>query len=592
MPGVRSSLEARTYEDQTVFGHTKARTESRQFFLFGATHGRPRAKAVCCRKRVLAMRLIFLLSATLFLRHVRGFCSHTIASSPCQRRDGFRVSLEARKSPNDLDAEDAKIVEEVRLNVLENRRNMIRWTLRNAESLRNFRLKNGWVPELDENGQPVRSDGKTALTLTATVVAIGAVILRVGGRAALVSAVGLDFMNDENAELKQNLDQILTTAESMDTATKLALFTAAWTAVKVLCFDAAGVALALASGILFGGVFPGALASAGAATIGSTVAFTMAKLDTPVRKKALELLDENPPLRGIEKVVAEDGLKAILTLRLAPILPGIPIGMYNYIYGVTGVSLGQFMGGIFLGSLKPYLLDSYLGYFGKELIDGSSANASSMQDVILLVAVGASVMIGVFASQLAAETWDSVLEEIEADKQANASNATEVGEEIKGISRQMLGSELPAWAINLQVAIKEAELSVNNLIDEEIEARVWNYTKQEPPPAAIDPACRPDSPEIRLAHQGIDYGVGFCESMVLSPLLMQSFFRFADPLYNAADQEENRPKAEALQVRVDDELKSWESDMSARLNSLKSRVNQRLDELEKSAADTKSLPLD
>jgi uncharacterized membrane protein YdjX (TVP38/TMEM64 family) len=56
------------------------------------------------------------------------------------------------------------------------------------------------------------------------------------------------------------------------------------------------------------------------------------------------------------QVVAKDGLKAILTLRLAPVLP-ITIGLYNYVYGVTNVPYFDFAGGIFLGSLKPYLLD-------------------------------------------------------------------------------------------------------------------------------------------------------------------------------------------------------------------------------------------
>lgn len=182
------------------------------------------------------------------------------------------------------------------------------------------------------------------------MVAGGAVALRIGGRAALISTLGLDFVTD-NPELKNNLDQILAITESMDPLMKGAAFVAAWTAVKVFCIDFAGVALALASGILFGGVFQGAIASAAAATIGSTVAFSMAKLDTPIRQKALQVLDEYPSLRGIEKVVAKDGLKAILTLRLAPILP-IPIGLYNYIYGVTNVPVLDFAGGIFLGSLK------------------------------------------------------------------------------------------------------------------------------------------------------------------------------------------------------------------------------------------------
>ena len=143
--------------------------------------------------------------------------------------------------------------------------------------------------------------------------------------------------------------------------------------MKVLCFDFGGVVLALSAGILFGGVIQGAVCSAAAATIGSSVAFFLAKADTPVRKKALEVVDEYPSLRGIERVVAEDGLKAILTLRLAPLLP-IPIGMYNYVYGVTNVPYFDFAAGVFLGSLKPYLLDSYLGVFGKQVVEGTAGD--------------------------------------------------------------------------------------------------------------------------------------------------------------------------------------------------------------------------
>jgi len=457
---------------------------------------------------------------------------------------------------------------------------MIRWTLRNAESVRNLRLKNGWVPELDEDGKPIKSDSKAALTLTATVVAIGAVILRVGGRAALVSAVGLDFMSD-NPELKQNLDQILTTADTMDSITKLALFTAAWTGVKVLCFDAAGVALALSSGILFGGVFEGAFVSAAAATFGSSVAFTLAKLDTPVRKKALEILEEYPSLRGIEKVVAQDGLKAILTLRLAPILP-IPIGMYNYIYGVTNVPVFSFMGGIFLGSVKPYLLDSYLGYFGKEIIDGSSDTVNGMQDVILLVALGASVLIGVFASQLASETWDSVLEEVEAEKKAKTSqNVTDTEDQKDDVTRQIMGWELPEWLVGFQYIIKEAEMSIVNLIDDEYQARVWNATKTDPPPPSLDPAKRPDSPEIALADQGIDYAVGFCESMVLSPQLFQTFFKYADPLYDHAQDEGRREREGHRKAAKSDETEKTRKDMVQKIKLLKSTVNDKLTKLDK-----------
>ncbi len=60
----------------------------------------------------------------------------------------------------------------------------------------------------------------------------------------------------------------------------------------------------------FGGVLQGALFSAFAATVGSSVAFVLAKLDTPLRKQALQLIEKYPSLRGVEKVVAKDGVKA------------------------------------------------------------------------------------------------------------------------------------------------------------------------------------------------------------------------------------------------------------------------------------------
>ncbi|CAB9518052.1 transmembrane protein 41A [Seminavis robusta] len=512
-----------------------------------------------------------------------------------ERRKGRQLFMSNRE-----DKDEAAVEEEVRLKILDSRRKQVRTALKAAESLRNFRLSKGFVPELDENGKPLQSDGKLAVSLTAFVVAGGAVALRVGGRAALVSAVGLDFVTD-NPELKQNLDQILTYADTMDPLTKGAAFVAAWTAVKVFCVDFAGVALALASGILFGGVLQGALASAGAATIGSCVAFSLAKLDTPVRKKSLELLDEYPSLRGIEKVVARDGLKAILTLRLAPVLP-IPIGMYNYIYGVTKVPVFDFAGGIFLGSLKPYLLDSYLGFFGKSVVDGSISAETSWQDIILLVALGVSVLIGVFASQLAAETWESVLEEVEAEKaEAEGLDPDEVDDD-DGIVREVAGVQLPQWIVGFQLALQQGSDRVNELILDEFEAQVWNYTKEEPPPADIDPAYADTSPEVVGANKGIDYVGGLCDGLVLTPSLFSVFLKYSDPLYNEEEDEQiakrirldpsiwlpqqytsdaatsasSEPTATVPSI-VDEKEQLSQKTLLSRLDDLESRAKRRLD---------------
>jgi uncharacterized membrane protein YdjX (TVP38/TMEM64 family) len=435
--------------------------------------------------------------------------------------------------------DEAAILEEGRLRVWESRRGQIRASLKSAESIRNMRLTNGWVPELDQEGKPVKSDGKFALTTTAFVVAAGAIALRIGGRAALVSAVGLDFLTD-NPELQDQVNQVLSVSETMDPLVRLALFSLAWTFIKVFCFDAGGVVLALTSGILFGGVWQGAVVSAFGATVGSSVAFTLAKLDTPVRAKALEVVEKYPSLKGIERVVATDGLKAVLTLRLAPILP-IPISLYNYVYGVTNVPYFDFAGGIFLGSLKPYLLDSYLGYFGKEVIDGTAGTDGGFQDILLLVALGFSVAIGVFASQLAGETWDAVLEEEETarkKRKLEAGEPVDEGEGKDGIIRDVFGAKLPQWVVGFQLGLRDAEYRINSLILQEFKGQVWNYTDSKgdnPVPKELDPSYWPGSPELTGVNQGVDIGALTCDGLVLTPALFTAVVRIADPLFDEGE---------------------------------------------------------
>ena len=489
----------------------------------------PESSASLTEMKATCLLLVTVISST-----VSAFLPASFVSSATQRT---KSSLFPRQLFKDNEGKDeATIEEEGRLRVWESRRGQIRSALKSAESIRNTRVANGWVPELDADGKPLKADGKVALTMTAFVVATGAIALRIGGRAALVSVVGLDFLTD-NPELQNQVNQVLSVTESMDPLVRLALFSLAWTVIKVFCFDAGGVVLALASGILFGGVLQGAVVSAFGATVGSSVAFALAKLDTPVRTKALEVVEKNPSLKGIERVVAEDGLKAILTLRLAPILP-IPIGLYNYVYGVTNVPYFDFAGGIFLGSLKPYLLDSYLGYFGKEVINGTAGKDGGLQDILLLVAIGFSVSVGVFASQLAGETWDAILQEEEASRKKKLMEPSEENKEEErrdNIMREVFGVKLPQWVVGFQLAMRDADYRINSLILQEFNGKVWNYTDSRgdnPVPRHLDPAYWVGSPEVTGANQGVDMGALTCDGLVLSPALFSVGLKIADPLFN------------------------------------------------------------
>ncbi len=61
--------------------------------------------------------------------------------------------------------------------------------------------------------------------------------------------------------------------------------------------------------------------------------------------------------------------------------------MYNYVYGVANVPYLHFVGCIFLGLMKLYLLDSYLGVFGKQIVVGnpSMSGGGGLEDALLLI---------------------------------------------------------------------------------------------------------------------------------------------------------------------------------------------------------------
>jgi hypothetical protein len=73
--------------------------------------------------------------------------------------------------------------------------------------------------------------------------------------------------------------------------------------------------------------------------------------------------------------------------------------------------------------------------------------------------LGVSVLIGVFASQLATETWETVLVEAEQEKEVKDEPADKY-------VREVFGLDLPEWMIDFQVNLKVADERINGLVDQ------------------------------------------------------------------------------------------------------------------------------
>ena len=116
-----------------------------------------------------------------------------------------------------------------------------------------------------EEGNESGADAKSAFVASAAAVIVGAFILRLGGRAALVSVLGLDVVADLG--LGDQINDVVSYANALGGWAVVGFF-AAWAVAKVFLLDVLGIALAFSSGIIFGGVFEGAAISALGATLG------------------------------------------------------------------------------------------------------------------------------------------------------------------------------------------------------------------------------------------------------------------------------------------------------------------------------------
>jgi hypothetical protein len=133
---------------------------------------------------------------------------------------------------------------------------------------------------------PSRSDVWYTLNITAFVVAVGAVLLRFGGWAALVSALSLDFAT-ENPELRDGLKVVLGYTPLIGPGGELTLFVLTWTVVKVLCLYARGVDGGSMAAVAMAAVATAAVAVMTAAVATevvatATVVVTMAAVATTV----------------------------------------------------------------------------------------------------------------------------------------------------------------------------------------------------------------------------------------------------------------------------------------------------------------------
>jgi uncharacterized membrane protein YdjX (TVP38/TMEM64 family) len=147
------------------------------------------------------------------------------------------------------------------------------------------------------------------------------------------------------------LQQALSWVESLGSLGPIA-FMVIYNIATVLLIP--GSLLTLGAGVLFG-VFWGTVYVIFASTLGATIAFWIGR--NLAREWVTTKIEKFPKFVAIDRAVAKQGFKIVVLTRLSPLLP---FNLLNYAFGITQVSIKDYVLGS-IGMLPGTILYIYIG---------------------------------------------------------------------------------------------------------------------------------------------------------------------------------------------------------------------------------------
>src|SRR6266567_6784469 len=154
-----------------------------------------------------------------------------------------------------------------------------------------------------------------------------------------------------------------------------------------------GSVLMLGAGALFGVVYGSIYVSLGS-TLGATCAFLVGRYfarDAIARK-----IEGNARFAAIDKAVASEGWKIVGLTRLSPVFP---FTLLNYAFGLTRVSLRDYMLASWIGMMPGTVMYVYLGSLAKAAM-GARTRATG-EWVLYGVGLCATVAVTLFVTRIA-----------------------------------------------------------------------------------------------------------------------------------------------------------------------------------------------
>lgn len=207
--------------------------------------------------------------------------------------------------------------------------------------------------------------------------------------------------------LQELLQNALTWVESLGSIAPIA-FIVLYNVATVLLIP--GSLLTLGSGVLFGLVW-GSVYVFFAATLGATLAFWLGR--TVARDWVSKKISAYPKFAAIDKAVAKEGFKIVFLTRLSPLFP---FNLLNYAFGITQVSLKDYVlgsVGMIPGTILYVYIGSLIGSVAQIGMKGATLDpqAQKLQWTAKIIGFIATIAATVYITRIAKKALDDSISE-------------------------------------------------------------------------------------------------------------------------------------------------------------------------------------
>ncbi len=167
--------------------------------------------------------------------------------------------------------------------------------------------------------------------------------------------------------------------------------------VVACVFFAPGWILTMGAGVLFGVIW-GSLTVSIASVLGATAAFLVGRY--LARGWIEQKVESHRKFHAIDRAVGRQGFKIVLLTRLSPVFP---FNLLNYAFGLTKVSLRDYVLASWIGMFPGTVMYVYLGTVAGSLAElaATKEKGSTGQQVLLAVGLVVTIVVTVFITRLA-----------------------------------------------------------------------------------------------------------------------------------------------------------------------------------------------